>query len=152
VVIQAPGFDPLRELPRAALLLANGQVYLTWASSCDVGEYHGWVMAYDARTLARTAAFNTSPQSQASGIWQADNGPALDPAGYVYVVTGNGKYDVDDLGHDYGDSALKLRLSNNQLIVADHFTPANQALLNSTDRDFGSGGPIVIPDSSSDAH
>jgi hypothetical protein len=152
VVIQAPGFDPLRELPRAALLLANGQVYLTWASSCDVGEYHGWVMAYDAGTLAQTATFNTSPQSQASGIWQADNGPALDPSGYVYVVTGNGKYDVDDLGHDYGDSALKLRLSNNQLIVADHFTPANQALLNSTDLDFGSGGPIVIPDSSSDAH
>ena len=29
-------FDPLRELPRASLLLVNGQVYLTWASSCDV--------------------------------------------------------------------------------------------------------------------
>jgi hypothetical protein len=26
-------FDPLRELPRASLLLSNGQVYLTWASS-----------------------------------------------------------------------------------------------------------------------
>jgi hypothetical protein len=38
-------FDPLRELPRAALLLVNGQVYLTWGSSCDVGPYHGWVMA-----------------------------------------------------------------------------------------------------------
>ena len=41
-------FDPLTENPRAALLLANGLVYMTWGSSCDVGPYHGWVMAYDA--------------------------------------------------------------------------------------------------------
>ena len=41
-------FDPLQENPRAALLLVDGEVYLTWASSCDVGPYHGWVMAYDA--------------------------------------------------------------------------------------------------------
>jgi hypothetical protein len=34
-------FDPLRENPRAALLLTGGQVYLTWGSSCDVGPYHG---------------------------------------------------------------------------------------------------------------
>src|SRR5579864_9221956 len=48
-------FDPLRENPRAALLLANGALYLTWASSCDVDPYHGWVMAYDAETLAQRA-------------------------------------------------------------------------------------------------
>ena len=45
-------FDPVRENPRAALLLSNGTVYLSWASSCDVGPYHGWMIAYDARTLA----------------------------------------------------------------------------------------------------
>jgi hypothetical protein len=54
-------FDPLRESPRPALLLASGQVYLIWASSCDVGPYHGWVMAYDAHTLAQTAVLNTTP-------------------------------------------------------------------------------------------
>jgi len=48
-------FDPLRENPRAALLLANDVVYLTWASSCDLGPYHGWVMAYDAQNLAQKA-------------------------------------------------------------------------------------------------
>ena len=30
VEIMAPGFDPLRELPRAALLLSGGNLYLTW--------------------------------------------------------------------------------------------------------------------------
>ena len=29
-------FNPLKENPRAAVLLANGAVYLTWASFCDV--------------------------------------------------------------------------------------------------------------------
>jgi hypothetical protein len=84
-------FDPLRELPRAALLLVNGQVYLTWGSSCDVGPYHGWAMAYDARTLAQTAVFNTSPDAEESGIWQSDNGPAADDSGNVYVATGKGE-------------------------------------------------------------
>jgi hypothetical protein len=147
VEIQADGFDGLRELPRAALLLANGQVYLTWASSCDIGPYHGWVMAYDARTLKQTATLNTSPDAGLSGIWQGDNGPAVDASGHVYVVTGNGKFTAADLnGRDYGDSALKLRLSGNQLAVADSFTPANEKLLNSTDKDFGSGGAVVLPD------
>src|SRR5712691_4523859 len=44
-------FDPLHENPRAALTLANNNVYLTWASSCDVDPYHGWVVAYDLQTL-----------------------------------------------------------------------------------------------------
>jgi hypothetical protein len=146
VEIQAPGFDGLRELPRAALLLANGQVYLTWASSCDIGPYHGWVMAYDAATLKQTAVLNTSPDTEASGIWQGDNGPAVDASGHVYVVTGNGKFTIDNFGKSYGDSALKLKLSGNQLTVADYFVPANQELLNSSDRDLGSGGAVVIPD------
>jgi len=48
-------FDPLDENPRAALLLANDSVYLSWGSSCDVGPYHGWLIAYDAHTLAQQA-------------------------------------------------------------------------------------------------
>ena len=78
VEIEAASFDSLRELPRAGLLLVNGQIYLTWASSCDVGPYHGWMMAYNARTLAQSAAFNTSPSADEGGIWQSDNAPAAD--------------------------------------------------------------------------
>jgi len=146
IEIEAAGFDPLRELPRAGLLLSRDQVYLTWASSCDVRPYHGWVMAYGAHTLKQTAAFNTSPGADAAGIWHSDNGPAADASGHVYVVTGNGKFDVDAGGHDYGDSVLKLRLSGNQLAVADYFTPGNQALMDAKDLDFGSGGPVLVPD------
>jgi hypothetical protein len=74
-------FNPLRDNPRASLLLtndlqSNDRVYLTWASSCDVGPYHGWVMAYDAQTLAQAGVFNASPDAQESGIWSGDTGPA----------------------------------------------------------------------------
>src|SRR5262249_13182241 len=43
-------FDPLRPLQRAALLLSNNVLYLTFASLCDIDPYHGWVFAYDAQT------------------------------------------------------------------------------------------------------
>lgn len=146
VEIAAKGFDALRELPRAGLLLVNGQVILTWASSCDVKPYHGWVMAYDAKTLKQTAAFNTSPDAGESGIWQSDNGPAADAQGNIYTATGNGKFTVADGGHDYGDSLLKLGLSGGSIAVLDFFTPSDEAAMNARDQDLGSGGPIVLPD------
>jgi len=133
------------ELPRAALLLVNGQVYLTWGSSCDVGPYHGWVMAYDARTLAQTAVFNTSPDAEESGIWQSDNGPAADDQGNIYAATGNGVFSAAANGRDYGDSLLKLGLANHSLNVLDYFTPFNEKSLNREDDDLGSGGPMLLP-------
>ena len=142
VVIQAPGFDPLRELPRAGLLLSKGQVYLTWGSSCDVHPYHGWVMAYDAHTLKQTAVFNTSPTSAESGIWQSDNAPAADDQGNVYVATGNGRFDP---GRNFGDTILKLGLDSHGFAVRDSFTPDDQQELNAHDLDIGSGGPMLTP-------
>jgi len=139
-------FDPLLELPRAGLALSGGQVFLTWGSSCDVRPYHGWVMAYDARTLRQTAVFNTSPDNDDSGIWQADMAPAVDTDGDVFVVTGNGRFDAANGGRDYGDSVLRLRLNGADLGVKDFYTPGNEKLLNDRDLDLGSGGPILLPE------
>ncbi len=139
-------FDPRRENPRAGLLLAQSHVYLTWASSCDAGPYHGWVMAYDARTLKQTAVFNTSPDANDGGIWLGDAAPAADDAGNIFVVTGNGRFDAASGGRDLGDSVLKLRLDGGKLAVADYFTPFNQKELDGNDADLGSGGPVLLPD------
>ena len=139
-------FDPLRELPRASLLLANDKVYLTWASSCDVGVYHGWVMAYDAHTLKQLATINTSPDAVQSGIWAGDAGPAADEAGNIFVATGNGKFTAATGGSDYGDTILKLGMAGNAFQVLDYFTPFNQEELNADDNDLGSGGPVLLPD------
>ncbi len=139
-------FDPLRENPRAALLLANGKVWLTWASSCDVGPYQGWVIAYDAHTLRLAGVLNVSPDGHQSGIWGGDAGPAADGAGNVYLATGNGKFTAAAHGRDYGDSLLKLSLEAGGLTVRDYFTPFNQRELNANDDDLGSGNPVLLPD------
>jgi hypothetical protein len=136
-------FDPLRENPRAALLLAKGTVYLSWASSCDVGPYHGWVMAYDAQTLKQKAVFNDSPDADDGGIWESDTGIAADEDGNVFAATGNGRFDVAKGGRDYGDSLVKL--SGADLRVVDYFTPFNADHLNAEDNDLGSGGPLLVP-------
>ena len=139
-------FDPLRENPRAALLLAGGEVYLTWASSCDVGPYHGWVMAYDAHTLQQRAVLNTSPDGGDAGIWQSDAGPAADDEGNLYIATGNGDFNAANAGgRDFGDTMLKLRLEGHSLVVRDYFTPFNQKVLDAKDWDLGSQGPVLLP-------
>ena len=138
-------FGSLHENPRAALTLANGIVYLTWASSCDVGPYHGWIMAYDAHTMKQVAVFNTSPDAAENGIWQSDTGPAVDSSGNLYVSTGNCKFDANAGGRDYGDTLLKLSMQQRRFTVADYFTPSEQAELQATDGDLGSGGLLLIP-------
>jgi hypothetical protein len=138
-------FDALRENPRAALLLVNGAVVLTWASSCDVKPYHGWVMAYDARTLEQRAVMNTSPDGTEGGIWQSDAGPAADEAGNIFVATGNGDFNAATGGRDYGDSVLKLGLEGKAFVVRDYFTPFNQKDLDAKDGDLGSQGPVLLP-------
>lgn len=140
-------FDNRSENPRAALLLSRGKVYLSWASSCDVGPYHGWVIAYDAHTLQQLGVFNASPDNDQSGIWAGDTGPAADANGNVFVATGNGSFDAGSKGgRDYGDTVLKLGLASDGLTVADYFTPFDQQKLNDADNDLGSGGPILLPD------
>ena len=141
-------FGPLRENPRAALLLSHGAVYLSWASSCDVGPYHGWVMAYDAGTLKQKAVFNDSPDADDGGIWASDTGIAADKDGNVYVATGNGRFDAAKGGRDYGDTLLKLHLPGTDLTIRDYFTPFNAEQLNADDNDLGSGGPVLLPDQS----
>ena len=140
-------FDSLKHGQRPGLLLQSGQVYLTWASHCDVGPYHGWVMAYNKKTLQQTAVLNTTPNGGLGGIWQSGAGPAADSTS-VYFATGNGTFDADQAGGlEYGDSILRLAGPKaGTLPVKDFFTPYNQDFLNNTDADLGSGGVVLLPD------
>jgi hypothetical protein len=139
-------FNPLKENPRAALTLANNALYLTWASSCDVDPYHGWVMAYDPQTLAQRAVLNVTPDGSEAGIWLSDTGPAADAAGNLYVPTGNGTFSAGNGGPDYGDSVLKLALDGTSLAIRDYFTPHDQDRIRKADSDIGSSGPLLLPD------
>ena len=54
-------FDPQKQNQRPGLALVNGIVYVGWASHCDWGPYHGWVIGYDATTLQRAVVYNDTP-------------------------------------------------------------------------------------------
>jgi uncharacterized protein (TIGR03437 family) len=138
-------FRPWLYKERAGLLLLNGVVYTTWSSNCDSGNYHGWVIGYDANTLKRTTVYTSSPNWDAGSIWQSGAAPAADADGNIYVVTGNGTFDVDRGGSDLGDSVVKLSTTDG-LSVADYFTPFNAALLDVKDIDLGSSGALLLPD------
>lgn len=139
-------FDPLLNNQRPGLLLVNGLVYIGWASHCDNGPYHGWVMTYDARTLQQNGVWNATPNAGLGGVWQAGAAPAADDEGNVYLATGNGGFDANVGGTDSGDSVVKLGgPSQQQLPVLDYFTPHDQAVLDEQDADLGSGGPMLLP-------
>jgi hypothetical protein len=136
-------FNALRENQRAALLLANGVVYIAFAGHGDVPPYHGWVLGYNATTLQQVMAFNATANGIGAGIWMAGGGPAADASGNVYVTTGNGTFDVNTGGVDYGDTFIKLSPSG---AIADYFTPFDQSNMDTHNWDLGSSGPMLLPD------
>lgn len=138
-------FNARRENQRPALLLANGNIYIAWAGHADIRPYHGWVMAYNARTYQQVAVHCDTPNSYMGGIWMSGQGMAADSAGNVYYMCGNGIFTADPSlggGIDYGNSIVKLSPS---LKVLDYFTPFNQADLQNNDWDLGSSGMVLIP-------
>src|SRR5262249_31074358 len=103
-------FDPMKQNQRSALALVNGVVYIGWASHCDGGPYHGWLIGYNAQTLARVAVYNTTPNGGLGGIWSSGNAPAVDAAGTLYFETGNGTF--NPASANYGQSFLKVATTN----------------------------------------
>lgn len=146
-VSKGVAFEPHREAQRAGLLVQNGVVYIVWASHCDIGPYHGWLMAYDAQTLQQKSAWISTPTGGLGGFWQAGSGIAADSRDLLYLASGNGDFDKDQGGTNYGDSIVKLGFNDKgKLIAKDYFTPHDQKFLQDTDTDLGSGGVLLIPD------
>lgn len=119
--------DVSQQKQRSALLLDHGTLYLGFATNREIGgDLNGWVLAYDAATLTKKATWNVTPTGANGGIWQAGSGPAADADGNVYFMTGNGSFNANAGGKNYGDSFVKLKLEGDALTVKDFFTPCNQ--------------------------
>jgi outer membrane protein assembly factor BamB len=139
-------FIPKNHLQRPALLLANGRVYVAFGAHQDTPPYHGWVIAYDAKTLKQTGAYVTTPNGEEGGIWQSGSGPAADEKGNIYFMVGNGTFgQTSQAGSDLGDSFVKL---NPDLALLDWFTPHNFQNMADNDIDLGSSGPMLMPGTS----
>ena len=134
-------FNSQNQLQRAGLLLANGAVYVAFASINDGGDWQGWVMAYNASNIQQQmAVYNSTPDGNGGGIWQSGRGLVTDANGYVYLMTGNGDYDG---ANDFGDSMVKLSPAG---AITDWFTPDDQSTLALNDEDLASSGPLLIPE------
>lgn len=140
-------FNSQLENQRAALLLQNGLVYISWASLCDYGNYHGWMMAYDETTLGQNAVWLITPNGSRGGIWQSGNGPAGDSSYNTFISVANGTFDVNKGGIDYGESVVKVGPPASGLFpILDYFTPYNYSSYDSSDLDLGSSGLVLLPD------
>jgi hypothetical protein len=90
---------------RAALLLSplRGQhktLFIGITGGERPGDPHGWMLAVDVDTFKETAAVPTTQQGFGGGIWQGAGGPAADDQGNVYVMTGNGGFDIKKMAGD----------------------------------------------------
>ncbi len=127
---------------RAGLLLDHGTVYIAWASYCDQGPYHGWILGYDAASLQQVMVYNTSPDGGLAGIWQSGGGLTADLTGNLYALTGNGSFNGDAGGRNFGNSFIKISPTG---ALLDWFTPFNWSFLNATDEDLGIQNALLIP-------
>ncbi len=143
-------FDPAQYKERSGLLLAGETVYLTWASHCDIRPYTGWVMGYNATTLAQKTVINVTPNGNEGAIWGSGAGLTADGSGNIFFLDANGVFDTTltsggfpDSG-DYGNAFIRLTTSGG-LTVADYFEMDNGVQESNGDVDLGSGGALLLP-------
>jgi len=139
-------FDPQNQWNRAGLALSNGHLYIGIGGHCDnnSGATSGWLLDYGTDLKAKTAfhTIETPGGTELASIWMSGFAPAIDSAGNVYVVTGNGDLTPPD-GKDWGESVIRLPASLAK--VSSRFTPIAYKSLNNQDLDFGSGGVMLVP-------
>jgi outer membrane protein assembly factor BamB len=152
-------WSPQIEKDGTSLNVANGYLYAaTGGYLGDGGQYDGHVVAinlqngqvnvvnslcYNIHQLIRTPG--QCPFSK-SGIW-ARGGVVVDPdpsmSGRIYAATGNGRFDANQGGQDYGDSVLAMSADGSTLV--DSFTPTDYQQLENGDVDLGSTAPVMLP-------
>jgi hypothetical protein len=141
-------FEEQHRMNRPALLEYNGIIYIGFGTTgCKAyPPSTGWFMAYSASTLQQLAVLNVGPTRPSTpGLWMGGDGPPVDSGGNVYIATGEGDFDFESGGLDYGDTLMKLDIENGQFNLVDYFTPYNQAELWEQDLDLGSGGLLLLP-------
>ncbi len=149
-------FNAFFQLQRTGLLLCNGALYMGFGSQGDYGEYHGWILSFDCKSLSLIASYCTTPDWGEGGVWQSGCGLAADEAGCVYAVCGNGsayfrgKHDPGSdrllAGPFFGQSVLKLRLNRKarKFELVDWFTAGDILDNNQLDDDL-CAGPVLLP-------
>jgi outer membrane protein assembly factor BamB len=142
---------------------ASGHTYLYVANGGypgDQGDYQGHVTAIDLGSGAQqvwnadcsdqpvhfTHGNPDCPRVQ-TAVW-ARAGVVYDSdLDRILFATGNGTFDAQQGGHDWGDSVLELRpdATGRGALALDSYTPTNFQQLQNADADLGSTAPAVLP-------
>ncbi len=135
--VDAPGSDPRVHQERSGLSVSKGRVYVEYGGlTGDCGAYRGRVVSVKTRGKAQKKSFTVGVNRE-GGIW-APSGAAVDRAGNLFVVTGNGD---ETSGFDYGNSVIRL---SPKLKQTGFYRASNSPQLNQTDTDLGSVGPTLL--------
>ena len=153
--LQTGIFNPLGDGQRPGLLLepqsgfSQGVLWVGFAGQ-------GMMLAFDASDLNLLADWTATPHPKdttgGGGIWGSGGGVSGDANSNVFVAVGDGTFDVNVGGNNYGDSIVKLNLvtsttfsSGWAMQIMDYFTPPDEACRQTTDTDLGSGSPVLLP-------
>jgi hypothetical protein len=147
-------FDAAYQVQRPALLESDGHIYAGFGSfnDCNGNHSRGWVLGWDRyslRPLPSNELVNRNPQAGVSrlflsSIWMSGYGLATDEYGNLYFTTGNTEPGTYDGVFNNSESAV--RLSNDLSQMIGIFTPANVQTLDEQDKDYSSGGLMILPD------
>jgi hypothetical protein len=152
-------FNPKFQHQRAGLVMASGQIIITWAADAIENSYpyHGWIMAHDAKTLKQTGRWTTTTSRLGGGIWASGRAPAVidNPQGGEDIIVFTGNAIKTTQGYDgktnFAESILRLRVApetgDNAITLIDWFTPDNWQKLDKLDLDLGGSGPVILPGS-----
>ncbi len=159
--VEVQGVPPVWHRSRASLLLEGGVVYVAFGSRCeDPGQpiFHGWIVAFDAKTLRQVGIFQTTPGDiDGGGIWQASSGLVSDGSS-IYFSTGNRR---PEIGHtpldtpNLANAVVRVQVQISKLPdgsvgsasmhATDWFQPYRKVWLDRVDMDLASSGPLMVP-------
>ena len=145
---------PQREKLTASLNISGGELLATTGGYIgDIPPYVGHIVGISLASGRIEHVFNTlcanrhtiivpSSCSASDSAILSRSGPVVEPGGRrVLIATGNAPYNGTT---DFGDSLIELTLPG--LRLRQVYTPTDQATLNTSDLDLGSGSPALLPD------
>ena len=146
-------FDAAYQGQRPGLLFLNGVVYAAFGSHCDYGpDYRGYVAGVS--TAGKQTALwsdETGTGNNGGGIWAGGGGLVSDGDGQIIFATGNGVSPAPGPGNappgNLAESVVRLHVNaDGSLSPTDFFSPHDATKMDANDTDFGSGGPLALPD------
>ncbi len=137
--VDLPGVSARDMQQRGALAIANNRVWVSYgAQAGDCGDYKGRVVGVPL-SGANDVIFYSPPTKRGGGIWNP-NGPTVNAAGHLLVVSANGAAFPGD-AYDHTNTVLELDANAK---VVDSFAPTDWAANNQGDVGLGSQGVALI--------